>query len=270
VVVLSQSYLGTDILVNDTVDMKMHVWRRKWRAAGEADPSIPAFEDWIKRAVGPHSIDVSNPDDMDVLLMCTKPSQKATRYTRMKAFGNHFRVEDDTTTRLHTYDSGVASVFQVPVDDARDVSVNYVGVVKDILKLDYGAVNSPVILLRCEWVRRHDNRGNPTYIRDEAGFLFVNFRHKMPKLAEPFIFPSQATQVFYSDDMRKEGWKVVLRSDARARREVADTSDVFITTTVEASGLTAPSSLPPLPGTASLVGAIELSTEDNLLASATF
>jgi hypothetical protein len=126
--------------------------------------------------------------------------------------------------------------FRSPIDDARDVSVNYVGVLKDILKLDYRAVNSPVILLHCEWVRRHDNRGNPTYIRDEAGFLFVNFRHKMPKLAEPFIFPSQATQVFYSNDIRKEDWKVVLRSDVRARREVAHTSDMFITTTLMTSG----------------------------------
>jgi hypothetical protein len=68
---------------------------------------------------------------------------------RMKAFGNHYRVEDDTSRHLQTYDSGVASVFHVPLDDVRDVSVNYVGVVKDILKLDYGALHTPVILLRC-------------------------------------------------------------------------------------------------------------------------
>jgi hypothetical protein len=98
------------------------------------------------------------------------------------------------------------------------------------------------------------------YVRDEARFLFVNFQHKMPKLAEPFIFP----------DNRKEGWKVVLCSEARARREVLDTSDVFISTIVETKGLTAPNSPPPLPGTASLVGAIELSTEENLLATAMF
>jgi hypothetical protein len=79
-----------------------------------------------------------------------KPSQKATRYIRMKAFGNHFRVDDDTANRLQTYDSEVASVFQVPGEDATDVAVNYVGVVKDILKLDYGPVHTPVILLRCE------------------------------------------------------------------------------------------------------------------------
>jgi hypothetical protein len=67
--------------------------------------------------------------------------------------------------------------------------------------------------------------------------------------------------VLYSDDSRKEGWKVVLHSEARARGEVLDTSDVLISTTVETEGLIAPDSPPPLLGTASLVGAIELSTE---------
>jgi hypothetical protein len=71
----------------------------------------------------------------------------------------------------------------------------------------------------------------------------------------PFIFPSQATQVFYSDDS----------SEAWTRREVLDTSDVFISTTVEIEGLTAPDSPPPLPGTA-----IELLTEENLLATTIF
>jgi hypothetical protein len=105
----------------------------------------------------------------------------------MKAFGNHFCVDDDTSRRLQTYNSGVASVFHVPIEDARDVAVNYVGIVKDILKLNYRSVHTPVILLRCEWVRGHDNRGNSTYIRDEAGFLFVNFQHKMPKPSDASV-----------------------------------------------------------------------------------
>ena len=202
--------------------------------------------------------------------MCRKPAQKATRYMRMKAFGNHFRVDDDASNHLQTYDSGVASVFEVPAVDSTDVTVNYVGVVKDILQLDYGPLHSPVILLRCEWVRTHDNRGNNNYVRDEAGFLFVNFRQKMSRLAEPFIFPTQATQVFYSADIRKDGWKVVLRSEARARREVVDTADIFIATSADSAGLTAPAQVPPLPQTPSLVGAIELSTKDHVLATATF
>jgi hypothetical protein len=130
----------------------MHVQCRKWRAEHEEDPSIPSFEEWIRGAIGPHCIDVTNPEDMDRLLMCTKPSQKATRYTRMKAFGNHFRVDDDTSSRLQTYDSGVASVFEVPAADSKDVSVNYVGVVKDILKSNYGPLQTLVIILCCEWV----------------------------------------------------------------------------------------------------------------------
>jgi hypothetical protein len=62
----------------------------------------------------------------------------------------------------------------------------------------------------------------------------------------------------------------VLRSEARARREVVDTSDVFIATSVETGGLTAPELVPPLPQTTSLVGAIELSMEDHLLTIAIF
>jgi hypothetical protein len=61
-----------------------------------------------------------------------------------------------------------------------------------------------------------------------------------------------------------------LRKEARSRREVLDTSDIFITTTIESTGLVAPETVPSLPQTASLVGAIELSTEENLLATAQY
>ena len=101
------------------------------------------------------------------------------------------------------------------------------------------------------------------YTRNESGFLVVNFRHKLPRLAEPFIFPSQATQVFFSN----VGWKVVLRKEARARREVLDTADAFISTIVETPGLSAPRNLQNRTKIVNLVGAIELSVEENLLAN---
>jgi hypothetical protein len=28
-------------------------------------------------------------------------------------------------------------------------------------------------------------------------------------MVEPFIFPSQVTQMFFFDDLKKQGWKVV-------------------------------------------------------------
>jgi hypothetical protein len=64
--------------------------------------------------------------------------------------------------------------------------MNYVGVLKDILKLDYGPMRHPVILLRSEWIKWKDNHGNPTYIRDDVGFLVVNFRHKLQ--SNPSLF----------------------------------------------------------------------------------
>jgi hypothetical protein len=243
---------------------------RRWEAIRLQDPSVDTFDEWVRDDAAHADLDTSNPDDLDRLMLSMKPSQRAVRYTQMKAFGNHFRVEDNSSCCLQTYDSGVASMFQVPSADATDVSVNYVGVLKDILKLNYGHVRTPIILFCCEWMKRRDNRGNPTYIKDDARFMVVNFRHKLPKTSDPFIFPSQATQVFFSDEVKKPRWKVVLHKEARSKREVIETPDVFITTTVESSRLIAPEVLPCSPQIVSLIGAIEFSIEENLLANATY
>jgi hypothetical protein len=228
------------------------------------------FENWIKDVVRNHYVDPNDEDDMDRVMMCSRPSRLATRYTRMKAYGNHFRVEDPQSMALKTYDSGVASVFHMPSVGSEEVTLNYVGVLKDIPKLDYGPLRTPVILLRCEWIKQFDNRGNPTYVRDEAGFMVVNFRHKVPQMLDPFIFPSQATQVFWSDEVRKPGWKVVLAKEARSQIHEQSTQDVFMTTTEETDGMQLANHMPPPPSTTSLVGAIELYDSDNLLALAKF
>jgi hypothetical protein len=94
---------------------------RKWELNRVQDPSIAPFEEWVRGAAAHSELDAHNPEDIDRLLLSTKPSQRAFRYTRMKAFGNHFRVEDTASTTMQTYDCGVASVFQVPVVDARDL-----------------------------------------------------------------------------------------------------------------------------------------------------
>jgi hypothetical protein len=121
-----------------------------------------------------------------------------------------------------------------------------------------------------EWMKRQDNQGNPTYTKDDAGFLIINFRHKLPRMEEPFIFSSQTTQVFFSSVEGRPGWKVVLQKEARSRREVVDTSNVFITTTIEASGLIALEDVSTLSLIVSLEGAIELSAKEHLLATAKF
>ena len=154
---------------------------------------------WIERRLHNVDVDLNNPTDMDRFLLSKKPAQRATRYCRVLAFGNHFRVEDEHTTHLLSYNNGVASIFQQQSKNGEESAVNYVGVLRDILELDYGTLSTRIILLRCDWVKTHDTQGNPTYMRDEASFLLVNFRHTQPRMLEPSIFPSQATQVFFSD-----------------------------------------------------------------------
>jgi hypothetical protein len=67
------------------------------------------------------------------------------------------------------------------------------------------------------------------------------------------------TQVFFSKDLKKSCWRVVLQKE-----------DLFITTTIDPSGLNASMGLPPPPTTVSLIGVIELLDKDNLLACAKF
>jgi hypothetical protein len=61
---------------------------------------------------------------------------------------------------------------------------------------------------------------------------------------KPFIFPSQATKLFFFDDIKKPGWKVVLWMEVRSRIKVANIENVFITTTMETCGSSALITLP--------------------------
>ena len=89
-------------------------------------------------------------------------------------------------------------------------------------------------------------------------------------MEEPFIFSSQAINIFFSNVEGRPGWKVVLQKKAQSRREVVDTSDVFITTTIEASGLIASEDVSTPLLTVTLDRAIKLSTKEHLLATAKF
>ncbi len=99
-----------------------------------------------------------------------------------------------------TYDSGVTSFFNHNnVDDNHHPSrqLQYVGVLKDILQLDYGTMSTPIVLFRCDWVRNaSNNRGNPTYKRDDAGFLMANFRHMLLEDIEPLYSLPKCNKFF--------------------------------------------------------------------------
>ncbi len=58
--------------------------------------------------------------------------------------------------------------------DTKTIHMNYVGMIKDIMPLDYELANTLIILLRCEWIKCTYNQGSNTYKEDDAKLLVVN------------------------------------------------------------------------------------------------
>jgi len=72
--------------------------------------------------------------------------------------------------------------------------------------------------------------------------------------------------VSFLDVVDKSRWKVVLWKEVRAKWEVVDRINAFVTTMLETPGLIGPKMYPIFPEAVNLIGAIELFEEDNLLA----
>jgi hypothetical protein len=67
---------------------------------------------WVRIAVQNHIADGGKIEDMDVMQLSMKPQMTASRYAKVRAYGNHYRdTTDNEATTMATYDSGVASIF---------------------------------------------------------------------------------------------------------------------------------------------------------------
>jgi hypothetical protein len=75
---------------------------RKWKEERNKNPSIPPFEEWVQGAAQRDALNVTKPEDVNRLLLSYKPTQRVMRFTKMKAFGNHFRVDDATFAEVQT------------------------------------------------------------------------------------------------------------------------------------------------------------------------
>ena len=53
---------------------------------------------------------------------------------------------------------------------------------------------------------------------DEYGFTLFKFDRLIPYSTDSFAFPLRVQQVFFVDDGRNDGWKVVLRREPRGCR----------------------------------------------------
>lgn len=169
---------------------------------------VDTFSGWLGDRV--RYGDSSNMSDT-VKWIALRPKAHMVSYTGFIINGNRFHVDDVKRT---TQNSGV----HVEADtmcraSARDTSqmmdrVSYYGVLRDIILLDYNQFKVP--LFDCFWV----NIGNG--IKVEEGFTLVNlYQGQQQGNREPFIFASQAKQVFYSRESETSNWHVVLKAPRR-------------------------------------------------------
>ena len=69
-----------------------------------------------------------------------------------------------------------------------------------------------VVLFRCNWWDVHDvGRGVKV---DKFGFVSLNSQ-RLLKTNDPFVLASQASQVFYCNDVANKGWLVALKVQPR-------------------------------------------------------
>jgi hypothetical protein len=74
-------------------------------------------------------------NDLDLVLFSIAPSFMTLMYSKMKAHGNHFRVDNDENNLLVTFDTSVAFIFQQSQGSEDDIlgTIQYVGALKEIL-----------------------------------------------------------------------------------------------------------------------------------------
>jgi hypothetical protein len=70
---------------------------------------------WVRVAIWNHIANGGMIEDMDVMQLSMMPQMIASRYAKVRVYGNHYTVTiDNEATTMATYDYGVASVFQQP------------------------------------------------------------------------------------------------------------------------------------------------------------
>jgi hypothetical protein len=104
------------------------------------------------------------------------PSLEAMAYRAMKAHGMHLRIRSAKEEKSMC-DSAIAVTFLQPQRGTEDdenptlVPVEYIGLVEEILKLNY--IGHCVIILLCSWVKAKTEGPHVTEKRDDYGFTLA-------------------------------------------------------------------------------------------------
>lgn len=155
------------------------------------------------------------------------PNEVARRFSGYIINGFRFHTKNRERNKKGQNSGVVISAKTSSFASARDKNpivgdVTYYGALKDIIEVDYYG-HFKVVLFKCDWV---DVTSRGKGIKDDYGFTLVNFNRLLSTgqnmSDEPFIFASQAEQVFYVEDPVDKGWHVVIKTKPRDLYEMSD------------------------------------------------
>lgn len=143
------------------------------------------------------------------------PLFKAQSYRKYQVNGFVF-CSLDYEEKLVTQNSGVSLRAMTG-----DVEVTYYGIIRQIIELNFMDFEETVFF--CDWVK--EDKSNGFKVDPQSRVIKVNLsklRSNKSVLDEPFILASEATQVFYAQDVTDAGWSIVLHSQQRLTSAVDD------------------------------------------------
>ncbi len=140
---------------------------------------VPPFATWIKVSIGV-TLNDGGIIDKDIIHMSMPPTLEAMSYQTMHAYGNHIRAAS-VKEHLTISDYGIMATFEEeyilgPNDQIPILAkLEYVGWVKEILELNYGVLNT--IILLCNWVKANYTRSSATFKYGFTRELFIPYSH---------------------------------------------------------------------------------------------
>lgn len=151
----------------------------------------------------------------------------AKEYNKYRVNGYTFSPKSYELNRV-TQNSGVCmeatTTYRASRKDKNPVDglTKWYGVVQQILELDF--TDFTEVVFYCDWVKV-ENRSTGCKMCPSSHQILVNlnnFRSSSSCFDEPAIFDFEASQVWYSKDLKNPDWSIVMRSQKRITRQVDD------------------------------------------------
>ncbi|WVZ98199.1 hypothetical protein U9M48_043668 [Paspalum notatum var. saurae] len=174
------------------------------------------FSNWFKKHVARQRfVDGEDVSDGIYALAC-QPDLRVKIFSACLVGGVRFHTVEREKNRI-TQNSGVMTE-----GTHNGEYIDFYGCLKDIIQLQYNSdsiVERTVVLFRCDWF---DTDGKKSRLKDDGFLKSINHGCRWYK-DDPFILATQATKVFYMNDIKHGGnWKIVQKFTHRHLWNVAE------------------------------------------------